>query len=797
LRKKTQKKKTEPDFLLDEVSNLPDELLLLPIKVRPVFPGVITPLVVSPGKFTNTVDEVYKNHDWIGLALLVEDDNDENSARNIYKIGVIARILKKINLPEGGSNILINTVRRFKVDSIKKEEPFVVSKVSYPDEYVSSSKSNIKALMRTLILLTKEFSENNPLFTDDMKVTLVNMNEPGRMADFVCSILNLEKEEYQSVLETDDITMRLENVILFMKKELELLSLQKKINDQINDKLDKQQRQFYLREQLKVIQGELGVNDEKPEKKYELLLEKLTKLNVDPTIISEVSREIEKLSFIDANSGDYNVIRNYLDIIDSLPWEEPTPKDINLNKAKRILDRDHYKLEDIKQRILEFLAVKKLNPQNAGTILCFVGPPGVGKTSIARSVAESLGKKFYRISLGGIRDEAEIKGHRRTYIGAMPGKILTALRMVKEKDPVILLDEIDKLHTGSYGDPSSALLEVLDPEQNKTFRDHYLDLPFDLSSVLFIATANTMDTIPGVLADRMDVIRLSGYITEEKAVIFKKYLWDKIKKKVGIANTSIKLDDKAIIELIESYSRESGLRNLERCTEKIARKLAFKIVKKQKFTKTIKAVDIKTYLGNPIYIKDKLTKTTQPGMSMGLAWTGYGGATLLIETVFIKGKEGLELTGKLGGVMNESATIALNHIKYLINDNEYFQGKSLHIHIPDGATPKDGPSAGITLASSILSLLINQTIEEGLAMTGELTLTGEVLGIGGLKEKIVAARRSGVIKIILPKENESSLKEIPQYLKKGIKFYLVDRFSEVIKILFGSTDIKKLIKKNK
>ncbi|MCB1159348.1 MAG: endopeptidase La, partial [Leptospiraceae bacterium] len=458
----------------------------------------------------------------------------------------------------------------------------------------------------------------------------------------------------------------------------------------------------------------------------------------------------------------------------------------------------HYKLDDVKQRILEYLAVKKLNPENHGPILCLVGPPGVGKTSIARSIAESLGKKFFRFSLGGVRDEAEIKGHRRTYIGAMPGKIITALRHLKEKDPVILLDEIDKLSIGIQGDPASALLEVLDPEQNKHFRDHYLDLPFDLSRVLFVATANTMDSIPGVLADRMDVIRLTGYITEEKVEIFKRFLWKKVMEKTGIKDKRIQLDKPAILELVESYSRESGVRSLERMTDKIVRKVAYKQVRGLKFEKTIKKEHLEEYLGVPVFPNDRMTKPTQPGMAVGLAWTNYGGATLLIETLFIRSKNGgIFLTGKLGEVMGESANIALNHIKYLIGDGNYFDERKVHIHVPDGATPKDGPSAGITMATAILSLIIGRIVPAGFGMTGELTLTGEVLPIGGLREKLVAARRAGLNRIIFPRDNEPNLKEVPSYIKKGLRFYPVSRFSEVIEILFKKIDLSKEIQKTK
>ncbi|HNC57566.1 MAG TPA: endopeptidase La [Leptospiraceae bacterium] len=784
-KKNIRTKKTSDPDTIEEI--LPDELHIIPIKNRPIFPGIITPLIVPVGKFSNSVDEVYKNNGFIGLSLLIKEESEKNPVINIYTMGVIAKVLKKMNLPDGGTHILINTIHRFKITKILKEDPYLVAKVDYPvDKVNTGSKIDLKAMMRNLLVLTKELAQNNPLFTEDMKLSLVNMHEPGRMADFVASILNLDKEEFQFILEEEDVFQRLEKVIIYLKKELELIAVQRKINDQINSKMDKQQRQFFLREQLKAIQGELGMGEEKGEKKYDLLLDRLKKAEVSEEIYAEVKREIERIQVTDYNSPEYNVTRNYLEIIDSLPWEAPPKRNIDIQYAKKILDRDHYRLTDVKDRILEFLAVKKLNPDNkSGTILCLVGPPGVGKTSIAKSVAEALGRKFYRFSLGGVRDEAEVKGHRRTYVGALPGKILSALRILKEKDPVILLDEIDKIKTGYSGDPAAALLEVLDPEQNVNFRDHYLDLPFDLSKVLFIATANTLDTIPRVLVDRMDVIRLSGYITEEKIEIFKKYLWKKVLKRNGLGKEKVTLTSPAIQSLINSYSREAGLRNLERMSDKIARKIAYKIVSKTKVNHSITPDQLEEYLGVPLYVDERMTKADKPGMALGLAWTAVGGATLLVEAIFLKGKEGLMLTGKLGKTMNESTNIAYSYVRNLIDpDGKIFSDKRIHIHVPDGATPKDGPSAGITMAAAIYSLAKDKVVRDGFGMTGELTLTGEVLAIGGLKEKIVAAKRVGVTKIIYPKDNDAHLKEIPDYVKKGVTFYPVSHFKEVEKLLF-------------
>ncbi|OOV40635.1 endopeptidase La [Leptospira kirschneri serovar Pomona] len=781
----------EENSIIPLDSILPPELFLVPIKSRPVFPGIITPLIVPSGKFAKAVEESVKGNSFLGLVLLKDEENEKETSENIYQFGVVAKILKKVNLPDNAVNILVNTIRRFKIDSFVNKDP-LVAKVSYPEEEPGAPKNITKAMMRTLLVMTRELAQNNPLFTEEMKLTMLNVNEPGKMADFVCSILNLEKEEYQSVIESNILKTRIEKVLLFLKKEIELVSIQREISDQIQDKIDKQQRQFFLREQLKAIQNELGIKDDKFEKKYEKFLERLKNLNADPEVIEEVTRELDKFSYADPNTGDYNVIRNYLDILESLPWEPAPVREIDLEKAKKTLDKDHYKLEDVKDRILEFLAVKKLKNDEKGTILLLVGPPGVGKTSIARSIAEAMGRKFFRFSVGGMRDEAEIKGHRRTYIGSMPGKIISALRITKERDCVILLDEIDKLSIGIQGDPASALLEVLDPEQNKNFRDHYLDLPFDISNVFFIATANTLDSISRILLDRMEIINLSGYITDEKVQIFQKYLWKKVLYKNGITPYGIEFDKKAIVALIDSYSRESGVRGLEKVTDKLVRKIAIKIVRKESFPKIILEKDLETFLGVPKFTNERMVRTSVPGTALGLAWTSVGGATLLIEALFVKGKGGILLTGMIGKTMEESSNIALSYIKNLLYKEDLFNNRMIHLHVPDGATPKDGPSAGITMASAILSLALNTKVKSGFGMTGELTLTGEVLAIGGLREKIVAAKRVGIHKIIYPKDNLQHLEEIPDYVKKGIYFFPVSRYEEVALLLFDEKVISKI-----
>lgn len=766
---------------------LPRELFIIPLKARPVFPGIITPLVIPPGRFVPSVEESLQKDRYLGLVCLKKDDSPEDSENNIYHVGVVCRIIKKINLPDGGVNILVNTIRRLKIEKIVSTHPHLKAIVNYPEEEYGTSKNTIKAMMRTLIILTKELAQNNPLFTEEMKLTMMNMDEPGKMADFVCSILNLEKEDYQSVIESFDIGDRIEKVLLYLKKEIELVNLQRKIQEQINEKIDKQQRQYYLREQLKAIQNELGIQNEKGIRKYDDLVLRLKENQIDEQVVSEVEREVEKFHATDPNSPEYNITRNYLEILSALPWEVPQKKEIDISKARKILDRDHYKLDDVKERILEFLAVRKLNPTGKGPILCLVGPPGVGKTSIARSIAEATNRKFFRFSVGGMRDEAEIKGHRRTYIGAMPGKVINALRITKAKDPVILLDELDKISVGFQGDPASALLEVLDPEQNSAFRDHYIDLPFDLSHVFFIATANTTETIPRVLLDRMEVINLSGYITDEKVQIFRKYLWKKTLINNGYEKYAPSWDLKAIPLFINSYSRESGLRGLEKMTDKIVRKLALKTLENQKIPKIIDYSYVKELLGPPPFVDDRMTVPKIPGTALGLAWTSSGGSTLLLEAVAVRTKSEpkIVLTGQLGKMMEESAKIALSYVRTVFSDLDFFENHSIHLHAPDGATPKDGPSAGITIATAIVSLVTGKVMKKGYAMTGEITLTGEVLSIGGLREKIVAAKRSSIKNIIIPEDNKSQLEEIPDYVKKGVEFHFVSSYRQVGELVFG------------
>ena len=628
---------------------------------------------------------------------------------------------------------------------------------------------------------------------------MINIDHPGKIADFIASILNIDKAEQQKILEVLNVRKRMEQVLVFIKKEQELLRIQKKIQKEINEKIEKSQREYFLKEELKAIKGELGMTTDAKSSDYQRFKEKIEAFKFEGEIKEVVDLELEKFNLMEQHSPEYVVTRNYLDLICSLPWNEPERENFELKKAQEILEADHYGLKDVKTRIVEYLAVRKLrsnkskNKYPAGSIICLVGPPGVGKTSVGKSIARALGKQFFRFSVGGMRDEAEIKGHRRTYIGSMPGKIIQGIKIVKTRDPVFMIDEIDKMGASYHGDPASALLEVLDPEQNYAFRDHYLDLPFDISHVFFIVTANTLDTIPPALLDRMEIIELPGYIDTEKLEIAKRYLVPKSLEKNGLKKSQVKYTKDSLLHIANAYAREAGVRNFEKNLDKIHRKMAKQIIEleskannKTEIFKIDKKL-IEKHLGKPLFPEGNIKLADRPGMSVGLAWTSMGGDTLVIEATSLPGKEGFTLTGKMGEIMKESAAIAMTVARKTAVEQysvapDWFDLNHIHLHIPEGATPKDGPSAGITMAVALLSLLRDKTIADKLVMTGELSLTGKVLPIGGLKEKAVAARRNNARHIIIPRQNERDLDEIPDYIKKGMEFHLVDRFDEVLKL---------------
>ncbi|MFW6223433.1 MAG: endopeptidase La, partial [Spirochaetota bacterium] len=691
-----------PQAIVPADQVLPARLTIIPLMGRPIFPGIFTPIMITQQRDIEIVEEALAGDSMIGLVLLKEEDIENPTAEDLFEVGTVARIVRKINLPDGGLNIFISTLKRFRIQKVLQAEHPIVAAADYlEDDFESVEEDEMKALTRSLIQETKQISENNPLFSEEMRLNMVNIDNPGKIADFISSILNMGRREQQTILGTLGVRERIEKVLVHIKKEQELMRIQKRIQEQINEKIEKSQREYFLKEQLKAIREELGMPTDAKQSEYQRFKEAIEKLPLPENVREPVEQELEKFSLTEPSSSEFQVTRNYLDTIVNLPWGDPPREEIDMGQAREILDADHYGLEDVKSRITEFLAVRKLKQDFKGSILCLVGPPGVGKTSVGKSIARALGKEFFRFSVGGMRDEAEIKGHRRTYVGAMPGKIIQGLKNVKTRNPVFMIDEIDKLAVSFQGDPASALLEVLDPEQNVEFRDNYLDLPFDVSNVLFITTANTMDTIPAPLLDRMEILRLSGYIDEEKIAIAQKYLIPKSIERAGLKKKDVRYTKKALSEIANGYAREAGVRNFEKSLDKIHRKLARKLVLEEGTPPfKIEPDTLEELLGKPFFREDVRKKINHPGMAMGLAWTPVGGDTLVVEAVSNPGKATFKLTGQLGEVMQESASIAYTYIRHIAGryhiDPEYFERNQIHLHVPAGATPKDGPSAGIT-----------------------------------------------------------------------------------------------------
>ena len=760
--------------------------------------------MISSADDVKVVEEAYEKEGFIGIVML-KNDREVPSIDDLYRVGTVARIIKKVNLPDGGINIFISTQKRFKIRKALHKSAPIATAVEYLEDEDADT-FEVKALTRALISEMKEVSENNPLFSEEMRLNMVNIDNPGKIADFIASILNVDKKEQQKILETINVRQRMEQVLVFIKKEQEVLKVQKKIQNELNEKIEKNQREYFLREEMKSIQEELGETLEGNATDYQKFKKKIEEYHFEGEIKETVESELAKFSLMDPNSSEYIGTRNFLELVCQLPWEEETLEDYDLEDARKALEADHFGMDDVKKRIIEYLAVRKMKRDCKGSILILVGPPGVGKTSVGRSIAEAMHKPFFRFSVGGMRDEAEIKGHRRTYIGAMPGKIIQGIKITKSKSPVFLIDEVDKMGSSHNGDPASALLEVLDPEQNMNFRDNYLDLPFDVSNVFFILTANSLDTIPGPLLDRAEILQLSGYIDQEKLEIAKKYLIPKNLEKNGLKKSQIKYTKAALLQIAEEYARESGVRNYEKCLDKIHRKIVTEILSnkakneeeksEQNLTEknlpvyTIDTPDLFKYLGKPDFDESQIKEAKVPGTAIGLAWTSMGGDTLLIESTSFAGKGGLILTGQMGDVMKESSQIAFNWARKFVLERgnkkaKWFDENIVHLHIPEGATPKDGPSAGITMATTFVSLLTNKKIKPHLAMTGELSLTGQVLPIGGLREKTVAAKRNKIKTIIIPKANERDLDDIPEIVKQGIKFIPVSDVRQVLEVALG------------
>lgn len=764
---------------------LPNNIYVVPLQGKPIFPGIFTPIMISGTEDIAVIEKAMETNKVVGLVLTTDPGAESPSPKELHQVGTAAKIVKRINLPDGGINIFISTLRRFRTIRIHNDASPYSAVVEYLDDDYDSEDMELKALTRALLTEMKQISEENPLFSEEMRLNMINIDNPGKIADFITSILNVDRDKQQEILETLDVKKRMEMVLVYIKKEHELAKIQKRIAGEINEKIEKSQRDYFLREELKAIKKELGEPTDARSSEYQKFKEAIEGFAFEGEIAEQVDRELDKFQVMEPSSSEYIVTRNYLDWIVSLPWDKPGSDDIDLASSTRILDEDHFGLEDVKERIMEYLAVRKLKGDSKGSIVLLVGPPGVGKTSIGKSIARAMNRPFFRFSVGGMRDEAEIKGHRRTYVGAMPGKILQGMKIVKSQAPVFMIDEIDKLGTSYQGDPSSALLEVLDPEQNIHFRDHYLDLPFDLSHVVFVATANTLDPIPRPLLDRMEIIRLSGYVVEEKTEIARRYIVPKSLKKHGLKRGQIRYNKTALMAIADGYARDAGMRTFEKAVDRIHRKVARQVVEGTVETPVrIAADNLEGYLKKPYFREDGLKKAVMPGMALGLAWTSMGGDVLVIEAEAIKGKGGFKLTGQMGDVMKESAAIAYTRARKILEASEsnekFFDTHIIHLHIPEGATPKDGPSAGITMTTALLSLAAGQKIRVNLAMTGELSLTGKVLAIGGLKEKTIAARRHKVKDVIIPDSNVRDLDEIPEHVKKGITFHPVKDLEEVI-----------------
>lgn len=770
---------------------LPNYIPVIPLKMRPAFPGILMPLVIKGAEKVNAIKKVVENGDrTIGLVLM-KDMEGEETPSNLHRVGVAAKVLQIVHADEDSAHLLANNLERFIIDEFSEVEDGIVARVTYHYTPELSVNPELQAYSMAIISTLKELIQLNPLFSEETKLYLgrSSMDDPARLSDFAANLTSADGQELQKILETFDVRQRIDRVLVLLKKELEVYRLQSKITKQIEEQISARQREFFLREQFKMIKKELGLEKEGKVTEIEKFTERLKALKLNDEAMKAVEEELEKLQLIEPTSPEYNVSRTYLDWLTILPWGKYSKDSYNLNRARKILDRDHYGLKDVKERILEFIAVGKMKGDISGSILCLVGPPGVGKTSVGKSIADALGRTFYRFSLGGMRDEAEIKGHRRTYIGAMPGKFIQAMKRAGTSNPVLMLDEIDKIGISYQGDPASALLEVLDPEQNSTFRDHYLDVPFDLSNVLFVATANQLDTIPPALLDRMEVIRLAGYILEEKVEIARRYLIPKAITAHGLKKDQVTIEKDALVNTIDGYAREAGVRNLEKRIKKIMRKSAMEFAEGKAETVRIGAADLEKYLGNPVFNPDELFEKTA-GVVTGLAWTSYGGATLQIEaTAMPTSSKGFRQTGQLGNVMVESSNIAYSyvmaHLAKYGAPADFFDKHFVHLHVPAGATPKDGPSAGITMATALVSMILKKPVVKKLAMTGELTLTGRVLPIGGVKEKTIAARRSGIKNLIFPEANRKDFEELPAYLKKGLKASFVREFEDVYEIAFG------------
>lgn len=777
---------------------LPDRLMVIPLHDRPMFPKMMGPIIVDDAVLQQAVMKHVNRNAPLYFGLVLQKPKEDGlahaaeSADDFFKIGSVARVIQVSPFKPGEPlQVLVQALERFEIAALMKKGAIFTADVKYWFEDIQENTEELKAYSVAIIDCIKELVNLNPLFKEGLSLLIerINLSDPGSLADFAASMTTSSGTEIQGILETYDVRKRLETVLILLKNEVEISKLKAKISKRIEEQLSKQQREFFLKQQLQEIKKELGLAKDDTQAEIEKYQERLKKLVLSDEARDKIKEEMEKLKLLGTSSPEFNVSRTYLDWLTILPWGVYSKDSYNQKKAARILDKDHYGLEDVKDRILELISVGVIKGDLSGTILLLQGPPGVGKTSIGRSVAESLGREFFRFSLGGMRDEAEIKGHRRTYIGAMPGKFVQAIKTCNTANPVIMLDEIDKIGASYHGDPASALLEVLDPEQNRDFLDHYLDVRFDLSKIFFICTANQLDTIPAALMDRMEVIQLPGYILEEKVEIARRHLIPKQLKEHGLTAKQITLSKAVISTIVDGYAREAGVRGLENSIKKILRKTVNRIIENPDQKIRIHKDELRDLLGKRYFSEEQAFKKPRVGVITGLAYTSMGGTTLHIEAVPIPtGQPGFKQTGQLGQVMVESSEIAYNYVRSLMRDNseatEFFKKNLVHLHVPAGATPKDGPSAGITMACSVYSIVTNQAIRPNLAMTGELTLTGLVMPIGGVKEKMIASKRVKVNEVILPKDNQEDFEMLPDHIKAGITPYFVSTFDEVKRICF-------------
>ncbi|TAE09695.1 MAG: endopeptidase La [Bacteroidetes bacterium] len=776
------------DDTLDDDLNL-DSLVVLPVKNTVLFPKVVIPITVSRKKSIRLIKKAYKGDKIVGVLAQTNPDIADPTTADMRLIGTVARIVRMLVLPDGNTTIILQGVKRFKVTEFLTDEPSISAKVELLLENFPPKKDKqVKAMVDSLKDAAFKIMQLNPEIPQEAQVAIKNIESPNFLTNFLSANVNATVHEKQSLLETEDGLARAEKLLEFMHRDIQLLEIKREIHHKVHTDIDQQQRDYYLRQQIKVIQDELG--HENNEREVEALRLKAKNKQWNEATAKHFQKELEKLARTNVASPEYGILFNYVELMVELPWGEFTEDSHDLKKAAEILEKEHFGLEKIKERILEYLAVLKLKNDMKAPILCLYGPPGVGKTSLGKSIAKALNRKYARIALGGLHDEGEIRGHRKTYIGAMPGRIIQNLRKTQTSNPVFILDEIDKVGSDHRGDPASALLEVLDPEQNHSFADNYLDLEYDLSNILFIATANNLDTIHPALRDRMEIIDVSGYTVEEKLQIAKRHLLPEQRKENGLQAKDFKIDDKALLKIIQGYTRESGVRNLKRQIGGVCRKIAKSIAMEEKYIKNIRENDVPTLLGTEVFDREQYEQPNQAGVVTGLAWTSVGGEILFIECSLSRGKGKLTLSGQLGDVMKESATAALSYLKTVADDwsidFSQFDTHDLHLHVPAGAVPKDGPSAGVAMFTALLSVFTGKLVKKGLAMTGEITLTGRVLPVGGIKEKILAAKRAGITDIILCERNRKDVEEIPQDYLKELTFHYVRHASEVASIAIES-----------